>query len=115
MSRHAPPVEADAIDQAIARVLAAEEAAQWSVARAATEAAQLREGARETARAIAQRTERRVRAVRARYEDRIASRVAALDGELPAPTRHVVDAEQTARLERALAFVAAELTGESPP
>lgn len=111
MSRHARPADVDAVDQAIARVLAVEEAAQRSVAGAAIDGADAREAAREAARAIAQRTERRVRGVRARYEAKISARVAALDAQAPTPPKHVLDAEETAWLERAVEAVVAQLTG----
>jgi hypothetical protein len=110
---HAPPPSQVAVEAAIARVLAAEADARIAVqdARAAAEARA--EAARAATRAIAQRTLSRIATVRMEFERRIAEDVAALNAEAEAlagaPT---LSPAELAALERALAALAAELTGK---
>ena len=101
-------------DAAIARVLEAEHASRHAIARARNDAAAIAEDARTTARALQERTERRVIAIRAAFDRRTASTLAALDAEAAAlATRHVLSAEEEARLARAVVALAVDLTGES--
>ena len=78
----ATPSPADAaVEAAISRVLDAELAAHDDVDRATRDAAAIVEDAGATARAIAERTERRIRKLRAAFETRAAREVAAIDAE----------------------------------
>jgi len=107
-----PSAEA-AAETAIAHVLSAERGAGDAIAQAAHEAAVVNELARARARALVERTERRIRAVRAAFAARVAGEVAAIDAQAAAQ-----DAEQPLaagdleRLDRAVVALAAELTGE---
>jgi hypothetical protein len=77
-------------------------------------AAAMTEAARATARAIAERTERRIGVARARFERKTTAEVAALDA-LAAETLlpHDLMPEDLARLDAAVAVLAARLT-EAP-
>jgi hypothetical protein len=111
MSGAAPVDDNALVEQAIARVLEAERAARIAVAEAQSEAAAMADRARAAARAIGERTERRIIRIRARFEERIAAEVAAL--ERAAAGLNVNSAfEQADRapLARAVAMLAAELT-----
>lgn len=100
------------VEQAIARVIEAERAARIAVADAQREAAARIEEARTTARAIGERAERRVIAIRTRFERRIAAEVAAFDEPARAPVSNdTLHADDRASLARAVAALAAELTG----
>lgn len=70
-------------DAAIALVIDAERAAHQSVADAEAEATAIAERMRVSVRALDERTERRVRAIRAVFEQRTIAAVAALDREDP--------------------------------
>jgi len=102
----------DIAEAAIARVLDAERASRDAIARARSDAAAIAENARIAARALQERTERRVSAIRVAFDRHTASTLAALDAEAAAlATGHVLSAEEEARLERAVAALAVDLTG----
>jgi hypothetical protein len=102
----------DAVEAAIARVLDAEHEARDAVRDAGDAAAAQVEHARAVARAIAERAERRIGAVRARFERKTAAEVAALDAEAAdAGTPHELGPDDHARLDAAIAELAARLTG----
>jgi len=108
------PAPPDAVDAAIARVLDAERAAGDAVAQAGETAAAMTEDARAAARALATRTERRIRSIRAAFEARTAAEVAALDAAATdAGAQHALTPEERARLDAAVAILAAELTRQA--
>ncbi len=101
-----PPVEA-----AISRVLDAERAAHDDVARATRDAAAIVEDARAIARAIAERTERRIRTLRDSFERRTARQVAAIDTQaLAQDAMRELAPDDLDRLDRAVVALANELT-----
>ena len=102
----------EAVEAAIARVLDAEHDAHDAVRAAERTAAAMAEAARAAARALAERTERRIRGVRAAFEARTAAEVAALDAAAAeAGARHDLTPDELARLDVAVATLAARLTG----
>jgi len=108
-----PPTDDHAlVERAIARVLEAERAARIAIVDAQGQAVAGADRARATALAIGVRTERRIVEIRARFEQRIAAEVAALDRV--AATLNVDcgfgEADRSA-LGRAVETLAAELTG----
>jgi hypothetical protein len=108
------PAEA-AVEAAIARVLNAERDAREAVAQATRDAAAMNENARGVARALAERTERRIRAVRAAFEATVAVEVAAIDAEATAQDASgPLSTNDLERLERTIAALAAELTATPP-
>jgi len=83
-----------------------------TVAAASAEAAEQIENARRDARAIVERTERRVRLARARHEAAVAERVAAIEAFAEAQSaRHVLADAEAALAVRAADGIAAELAG----
>lgn len=110
---HAPPPSQVAVEAAIARVLAAESGARVAVQEARDAAAARAEAARAAARSIGQRTLSRIATVRTEFDRRIAAEVAELNAEAEAlagaPT---LSPAELAALERALAALAAEITGK---
>lgn len=112
MSRVAPSSENEVVERAIARVLEAEQSTLSAIAKARQEGAAINERARATARAITERTERRIGRVREQFEQRIAVEVAALDRAAAAlDLRYEPSTAELESLERAVAMLAAELTG----
>jgi len=109
----ATPSSADAaVEAAISRVLDAERAAHEDVDRAARDAAAIAEAARATARAIIERNERRIRTLRTNFETRARHEVAAIEARaLEQDTRRELTPDDLARLQRAVAALARELTG----
>ena len=105
-----PPT--DAVEAAIAQVLAAERSAQDAVARAKDEAVAIAEAARAEGRALNERSERRIRALHAAFDRKVSAALAALEAEAARLATHqdLSDDEQ-ARIERAVAKLAADLTG----
>jgi len=98
-------------EAAIARVLDAEHAARDAVRDAEQAAVAMTEAARAAARALAERTERRIGGVRARFEQKTVAGVAALDAAAAeADTPHDLTPEELARLDAAIAVLAARLT-----
>ena len=71
----------DAVEAAISRVLTAEVAARDAVARARSEAVEIAEEARETARRLGLHTDRRIRAVRAAFDAKGTTDVAAMEAQ----------------------------------
>ena len=105
----------DAAEVAIARVLAAEREGREAVARARLEAGRIAEIGRLAERSIAQRTERRIRAVVGAFERELAERLAEIEAEAeqvaqPQPIRP----GELASLQRAVRALAGELI-EAPP
>lgn len=102
-------------DQAIATVLRAETEAREAIARSQAESAHVAEAARAQARVLAERTERRIRAVVAAFERERAQRLGEIDAEAAAVARpQVLTADELAALERAVQALARELTGGPP-
>lgn len=102
-----------AVEAEISRVLTAERDAKDAVAHATRDAVERNERARAAARALAERTEGRIRAVRAASEARTAAEVAAIDAQsAEQDTSQPLSADDLRHLERALAALATELTGE---
>jgi hypothetical protein len=109
-----PPLD-EAVEAAITRVLEREAAARDAIARANADALDIAEDARAHARSLSLRTEARIRAIRAAFERKASAEVAALDDEAAAlESRHVLLPEEIAAMERAVAVLAAELTGGCP-
>jgi hypothetical protein len=104
-----------AVEAAITRVLSAERDAREAVAQATRDAAAMSENARGAARALAERTERRIGTVRAAFEAVVAADVAAIDADATAQdASQPLSADDLHRLERAIAALAAELTATLP-
>ncbi len=102
-------------EAAIVRVLASEREARDAVERALLDVHRIAETARAEARALAERTERRIRIVVGAFERDLATRVAAIDAEadqLDSP--QPLTAEELAALRRAVGALARELTGAPP-
>lgn len=109
------PTPERAVEAAIARVLASEQAARELIASARVDAAHIAERSRAAARALAERTERRVRHLRAAFERRTGAEVSALEAEVDAlAAGSAPAAEEMVQLDRAVKRVAAQLTGASP-
>ena len=101
----------EAVDAAIARVLGAERDARDAVLAAERTAAAMAEAGRAAARAVAERTERRIRQVRVAFEARASAEVTALDAAAAeAGARHDLTPDELARLDAAVATLAARLT-----
>jgi hypothetical protein len=104
----------DAIEAAIARVLAAERAARDAVGRARNDGAAMTDAARAAARVLNERTERRIRTLHAAFDRKVGAALAAFELEATRLTMHQeLSAGERARVERAVANLAAELTGDS--
>jgi hypothetical protein len=100
-----------AVESAIAQVLDAEHAAHDAVTAAEAAAAAMIEAARAAGRALAERTERRIGAIRATFERHAVEAVAALDATgHDAESRQDLTPDDQARLDAAVAALAAELT-----
>jgi hypothetical protein len=101
-----------AVEAAIKRVLDAEQAARESIATSRTEAAQVAERARAVARALAQRTHQRIRRLRAAFESHLEAEVGAIEAQaLALAADDEPGAADLERVERAVASLAAQLTG----
>lgn len=102
----------DAAEAAIARVLGAERDAREAVERARAEVDRIAEDARLADRALAERTERRIRSVVAAFERELAERVAALDSAAAGlTTPRALSTGELANLRRAVRVLARELVG----
>ena len=104
-----PPAD---VERAIARVLAAERAAQLAVDQARARAAASTESARATARDVAASIERRLKAVRAAFEGRTSREVASLEAaarEQGLP--RALSGADVVRVDAAVAALARRLTG----
>jgi hypothetical protein len=99
----------------MAQVLAAEAAARESVALAHAEAGHTGERSRAAVRAVAERTELRVRRLRAAFERAADAEVAALQAQAETLSRPTEPASGDAvRIAQAVARLAALLTGGAP-
>jgi vacuolar-type H+-ATPase subunit H len=109
------PPDAPATDpavDAIGRVLLAEQQARQAIAQAQTDAGHAVEQARAAARALSDRTERRIRRVVAAFERASAQRLAEIAAEAAAVAQpHVPDRGELAALEQAVRALASRLTG----
>ena len=115
MSPHEAPAPERAVETAMAQVLAAELAARESIASARVEAQHIGERSRAAARGLAERTQRRIHHLRAAFERATAAEVAALHAQaevLAMP--HEPGADEAGRIDRAVARLAAQLTGAPP-
>ena len=113
--RNADDAYSMAAEKAIARTLAAERAAREAVGNARLEVERIVERARLDARAVDARTERRVLAVIAAFERHVAERLAEIDAAAEQVGRdHRFTDDEQAALERAVAFVAQQLTAAPP-
>ena len=100
------------VDQAIVRVLQAEQSARAAVTECTAEAERLRQHARARARVIAERAAERVARVHDRTEAALRAEVERLNRQraaLQQPTPP--DPDEPTRLTRAIERLAAELTG----
>jgi hypothetical protein len=110
-SNQVPPLD-DAVESAITRVLDAEAAARDAIARARGEALEMAEQARARTRALSLRIDDRIRGIRAAFERKVSAQVAVLEAEAAAlEARHDLAPGEIARLEQAVAALAAELAG----
>jgi len=105
----------DAAEVAIARVLAAEREGREAVAQARLEAGRIAESGRLAERSIAERTERRIRAVVGAFERDLAERLAEIEAAAaqvasPQPLRP----GEMASLQRAVRTLASELIAAPP-
>ncbi|MBE0547051.1 MAG: hypothetical protein IH627_05185 [Rubrivivax sp.] len=115
VSMNQPPSPERAAEAAIAQVLAAERAAREAMASARLEAAHIGEQSRAQVRGLAERTQRRIRRLRTAFERRTDTEVAALRAQaaaLVAP--HEFGSDEAARVDEAVARLAAQLTGAAP-
>lgn len=101
---------AEGVEAAIARVLAAEQAAQAAIDSAARDAAARQTTARERARRILEVADRRIVAARKAVEQRIAERQAAVDATVRSLRDDPAPVTGPATLDGTLAAVAAALT-----
>lgn len=101
---------AEEVEAAIARVLAAEQAAQAAIDTAARDAAARQAAAREQARRILETADRRILAARKAVEQRIAERQAEMDATARRLRDDPAPATGPATLDGTLAVVAAALT-----
>lgn len=115
MTRANEPTGEVRAEDAINRVLQAEQRAQEHVTQCETQAAALLVAARERALRLAERTDRRITSLRTRCEQRIATQLAALHGQADATRQQPAgDDASRAPLTDSVARLAARLTdGES--
>jgi hypothetical protein len=105
----------DAAEAAIARVLAAEREAREAIEQARLRVDRIVERAGLDARALDERTERRIRAVVDAFERELAGRLAAIEAAAEQATRaQPFSDEETAALQRAVRALAAELITAPP-
>lgn len=101
----------DPSEAAITRVLRAERDARDSIEQARLDAVHIAESARAGARALADRTERRIRCVAGAFEQDLARRLAVIDGEAARmATPHVLADAELRALDSAVHALAVELT-----
>ena len=105
----------EAAQAAIAEVLAAERDARDAIGRARLEVNGIDEAARAAARALAERTERRVRAVVDAFERQLGGQLAAIDAQaLQLDIAQPLASAETAALQRAVRALAQDLIGVRP-
>jgi hypothetical protein len=107
-----PPSPERAAEAAIAQVLAAERAASDAIASARVEAAHIGERSRAQARALAERTQRRILRLRSAFGRRADAEVAALQSQADALARPPeLNGDEADLVDQAVARLAAKLTG----
>lgn len=100
------------VDEAIARVLQAEQSARAAVAQCALDAERLRQDARARARAIAERAAERVARVHEWTQAALRAEIGRLEAERAALRQPAApDPSEPARIARALECLASELSG----
>ena len=105
----------DAAEAAIARVLAAEREAREAIEQARLQVDGIVERARLDARALDERTTRRIRVVVDAFERELAGRLAGIEAAAEQATRQQpFSDEETAALQRAVGALAAELITAPP-
>ena len=105
----------DAAQAAIAEVLAAERDARDAIGRARLEVNGIAEAARAAARALAERTERRVRTVADAFERQLGRRLAEIDAEATQlDIAQPLGGDEIAALQRAVRALAHDLIGVRP-
>jgi vacuolar-type H+-ATPase subunit H len=115
MNRPGPETPPTPVEAALGEVLAAEGEAREAIAECRRRAEALTDAGRARARHIRARTEERIATLRGQADRSVKHRVAALGEETRAlTTALVIDDAQRARLDRAIAALAAELTGGPP-
>ena len=102
-----------AVDEAITRVLKAEQAARAEVERCKAEADQTLDDARRRARQIAERAARRSARVHHWTDAAIATRIAVLEAQRTALQRASLDADDDGALARSVQRLADELAGRA--
>jgi hypothetical protein len=106
----------DPAEAAIARVLLAEREARESIEHAHRQAEHIAESGRAGARALAERTERRIRAVVGAFEKELTRRLTVIDGEAARmATPHALGEAELHALDGAVNALAFELTGGAAP
>lgn len=109
-----PLPSGQAVEAAIAKVLAAERDARESVVACRRHAEELIETARQEAHLISERCERRMQAVRQCHAQALAQKLAAFQHESSQFRQaYVPGAEELARLRKAVATLAGECTGDT--
>lgn len=112
---HEPLPSGKAVEAAISRVLACEREAREAVLACRDHAENLVEAARQEARLISVRCERRLQRVQQCHARALAQKLAAFQDESrQLKTAYVPTAEALARLRQAVATLAGEITGHSP-
>lgn len=102
------------VETAMARVLEAERQAHDAIAAAQAEAGHMAEAARAAQRRLAERTRERIARVHGAFAAAVQAELARIDAQAQAlPAHDDPDADDLARLEQALAALAARLT-EAP-
>jgi vacuolar-type H+-ATPase subunit H len=116
VNRDATPVPADdPAGRAIATVLRAESAARQDIAQAKQQAEQIVDDARALARALADRNERRIRAVVSAFATELDTRLAEIDAEAERMAMpQTPSTAEIAALRSAVAALARELAGGQP-
>lgn len=105
----------DTAQAAIAEVLGAERDARDAIGRARLEVNVIDEAARGAARAVADRTERRVRAVVGAFERQLSRQLAAIDAQASQlDIAQPLTRDETAALQRAVQALAQSLIGVRP-
>lgn len=108
-----PLPSSQTVETAISKVLTAERDARESVVACRRQAEECLEIARRDARLISERCERRMQAMRQRYAQALAQRLAAFQDESNQFKKaYVPTAEELARLRIAVATLAGECTGD---
>jgi F0F1-type ATP synthase membrane subunit b/b' len=115
MNRPAPETPPTPAEAALAQVLQAEREAREAVAECRRRAETIVDAGRARARRIQARSEERIAALHVRADRTVGRTVAALAAEAQSlATPLVLDDGQRARLDRAIANLAAEVTGGAP-